>query len=128
MNEFHINRVASRHPVARIKAIDKLIESPSDALDLIMNARYATDAKAIILDSEVLSPDFFELSTGLAGEILQKCINYEMKLAILGDYSDVTEGALHDFILESNRGADFCFLQDEEEALDWLTQALDQAC
>lgn len=127
MNEFHILRVPSPHPVARVKASEKLIETPSDALDLIMNARYATDAQALILDAEVFSPDFFKLSTGLAGEILQKCINYKMKLAILGDYSGASEGALHDFILESNQGRDFCFLQDEEEALDWLNRALDQA-
>lgn len=126
MNEFHILRVPSPHPIARIKATEKLIETPSDALDLIMNARYATDAQALILDAEVFSPDFFRLSTGLAGEILQKCMNYQMKLAILGDYSDVGEGALHDFILESNQGQDFCFLQDEAEAIDWLNRALDR--
>lgn len=92
-----------------------------------MNARYATDAQALIIDAEVFSADFFQLSTGLAGEILQKCINYQIKMAILGDYSDVTEGALHDFILESNQGQDFCFLQDEADAIDWLNRALDRA-
>lgn len=127
MNEFHILRVSSPYPVARVKASEKLIETPSDALDLIMNARYATDAQALILDAEVFSPDFFKLSTGLAGEILQKCMNYKMKLAILGDYSGASAGALHDFILESNQGHDFCFLQDEAQALEWLNRALDQA-
>lgn len=50
-----------------------------------------------------------------------------MKLAILGDYSGASAGALHDFILESNQGHDFCFLQDEAQALEWLNRALDQA-
>ena len=34
-----------------------------------------------------LSPDFLRLSTGLAGDVLQKFVNYGLRVAIVGDVS-----------------------------------------
>ena len=42
----------------------------------------------------------------MAGEILQKFINYHVKIAIYGDYSVYTSKPLRDFIYESNHGKD----------------------
>lgn len=55
---------------------------------------------------------FFILRTQLAGEILQKFINYQAKLAIYGDYTKYTSKPLKDFIYESNKGNDFFFVAD----------------
>ena len=51
------------------------------ALDLIMEARYTLGAERIAIEKAAVSPDFFILSTGLAGAVLQKFINYGAKLA-----------------------------------------------
>ena len=59
------------------------------ALDLIMEARYTLGAERIAIEKAAVSPDFFILSTGLAGAVLQKFINYGAKLAVYGDYSDI---------------------------------------
>ena len=76
------------------------------ALDLIMEARYTLGAERIAIEKAAVSPDFFILSTGLAGAVLQKFINYGAKLAVYGDYSGYTSKPLRDFIRESNRGRD----------------------
>jgi len=62
-----------------------------------------------------LSPDFLKLSTRLAGEVIQKFVNYRVRLVILGDVSERAgqSGALRDFIYESNNGRSVWFLPDE---------------
>lgn len=68
------------------------------------------------------SPDFFIPSPGLAGESLQKYVNYAGKIAICGDFSGYTRKPLHDFILESNQGRDVFFVPTLQEAFDRLTR------
>ncbi len=67
-----------------------------------------------------LQKNFFVLSSGLAGEVLQKFINYHVKVAIYGDYSKYTSKPLHDFIYESNKGKDFFFMNSREAAVEKL--------
>ena len=61
-----------------------------------------------------LSPDFLRLSTGLAGEVLQKFVNYGLRVAIVGDVSAAAAASapLRDFIGESNRGGHVWFVPD----------------
>ena len=61
--------------------------------------------------------DFFDLSTKIAGDILQKVSNYNKRLAIIGDYSNVKSKALKDFIYESNKTKQVIFVDEVEEAL-----------
>jgi len=68
-----------------------------------------------------LHRDFFDLKTGLAGEILQKFSNYRVKLAIVGDFEEVKSKSLRDFIRESNRGRTVNFVNSVEEAVERLT-------
>lgn len=102
-----------------------LIVDAQSALDLIANVRFseASDIDALVLPKSALAEDFFRLRTGLAGEILQKFINYYMKLAIIGDFSGYTSEALRDFIRESNRGKDIFFAATRKEALALLQSA-----
>ena len=66
-----------------------------------MTIKYETNCNKIALNKSAILEDFFILSKGLAGEILQKFINYETKFAIYGDYSKYTSKPLKDFIYES---------------------------
>ncbi len=93
------------------------------ALDLAMTVKYQAGAERIAIDKRVLGEDFFILSTGVAGEILQKFINYHVKAAFFGDYSHYTSKPLRDFIYESNHGKHFFFTASREEALERLAQA-----
>ncbi len=110
--------------IAVISDPEKLITSASSALDLAMTARYETGADRIAMEKSAVAEDFFVLSTGMAGEILQKFINYHIKAAIWGDYSRYTSKPLRDFIYESNHGRDFFFVETREEAVRRLAEAL----
>ena len=63
---------------------------------------------------ERLGPDFFNLSTRIAGEVIQKLVNYRFKLAVVGEISGFIAGsnALRDFVVESNRGQHVWFVED----------------
>lgn len=106
--------------VAALRAWETPVARSGDAVDLIASARYETGCEALILPKASLSEDFFRLSTGLAGEVLQKFVNYGMRVAILGDFSGYTSKPLQDFIRESNRGKTVFFLSTEAEALEKL--------
>ena len=100
---------------------DKIaITDSQSALDLLMTAKYNAGTKNIVIDKKLISEDFFILSSGLAGEILQKYVNYGGRIAIYGDYSHYTSKPLHDFIYESNKGHDVFFVATEDEAIACL--------
>ncbi len=107
--------------VALFQAEQLLITDVQSALDLAMRVTYETDCRRLILYKEAITEDFFQLSTRLAGEILQKFINYQVKIAIIGDFSGYTSKALKDFIYESNCGKDVFFVATREEAVARLT-------
>ncbi len=109
--------------IAVVSSDRKIIVDVPSALDLAMSVKYETGAEKIVLDKETVCEDFFILSTGMAGEILQKFMNYHIKVAIYGDYSHYTSKPLKDFIYESNCGRDFFFVATREEAIQKLTEA-----
>ncbi len=71
----------------------------------------------MIIHEKSLHPDFFDLKTRVAGEILQKFSNYRMQLAIVGDFSVYKSKSLSDFIRESNRTGTIYFVGTIDEAL-----------
>ncbi len=103
--------------IALLESTEPLIADAQSALDLIMSMQYETGCRKLILHKSRFAPDFFILRTGLAGEVLQKFINYHVKVAIVGDYSQYTSKSLRAFIYESNRGNDIYFLSSVEEAV-----------
>jgi len=109
--------------IAYVESDKQLITDTQSALDLMATVQYQTDCKKIIIKKNLLCDDFFILSRGIAGEVLQKFINYHTKLAIVGDYSNYTSKPLQDFIRESNRGNDFFFVATVEEAIERLSKA-----
>ena len=92
--------------VAIVSSDNKVITDVDSALDLLMSANYEAGTKHIVVDKKLITEDFFILSSGLAGEVLQKYINYGGKIAIYGDFSHYTSKPLKDFIFESNKGKD----------------------
>ena len=89
------------------------LSSEQDALDLL-GATYGTQTDVIVVPAARFAPDFFDLSTRLAGHFFQKLQNYQMRLVILGDISDHTgrSKALNDFVGETNRIGHHLFAAD----------------
>jgi len=109
--------------IAVINHPDILITDEQSALDLIATVRYETGCDKMILSKDAVSKEFFDLSTKLAGEVLQKFINYQMRIAFVGDFSVYSSKSLKDFISESNRGNAIFFLSNEEEAMEKLSKS-----
>ena len=68
--------------VAVIHSDSVIIKDVSSALDFIMGVKYETGCTNIAINKGAITDDFFVLSTCLAGEILQKFINYGIRFAI----------------------------------------------
>lgn len=108
--------------IAVISSDEKLIVDVQTALDLAMTVKYETGTTKIVINKSAVCEDFFILSSGMAGEILQKFTNYHVRMAIYGDYSQYTSKPLKDFIYESNHGNDFFFVLTKEEAIQKLKE------
>lgn len=108
--------------IAYVQNDGLVITDIQSALDLMATVNYDSGCSRVILDKASVTEDFFKLSTCLAGEILQKFINYNVKLAIIGDFSGYTSKPLKDFIYESNNGKDFYFVSTIDEAVDRLSR------
>ncbi|MFB0919719.1 MAG: DUF4180 domain-containing protein [Oscillospiraceae bacterium] len=112
--------VGQNNCIALVVSDECVITDGQSVLDLIATVSYETNADRLILDKSAITEDFFKLSTGVAGEVLQKCVNYHVKMAIVGDFSRYTSKPLKDFIYESNRGKDFFFVGTVDEAAERL--------
>ncbi len=87
----------------------------------MMSVVYQTGIKNIAVSKNLITEKFFILSSGIAGEILQKFINYQFRIAIYGDYSQYTSKPLKDFIYESNNGHSVFFVDNINTAVQYLT-------
>jgi hypothetical protein len=101
------------------------LSTPDDATALLETA-FAEHASVVAVPASRFDPLFFDLSTGLAGEFLQKFVNYRVAIAIVGDLTETiaASAALSAFVVESNRGTHVWFVQDAA-AIESLVGRLD---
>ncbi len=96
-----------------------------DTVDLVGRA-FENRATLIVIPVECLDDEFFQLKTRIAGELIQKFVQYRRRLVILGDISGflAESSALRAFVAESNRGKEVWFLASRDELNDRLAQAV----
>jgi len=102
--------------VLEVVTNDTIMNTVSDALDVIGHA-YFQGGDMVMVQAKDIPDDFFDLSSGLAGEILQKCSIFQMKIAIIGDFDAYRSQALQGFIRECNRGNHILFSDSKSSAL-----------
>ncbi len=95
------------------------VSTEQDALDLIA-ACFETDTGLVMLHAGALADDFFRLRTGLAGSVLQKFINYNIKAALVIPDNQKVKGKFKELLAESNKGNSFRVFHSREEAEAWL--------
>ncbi|TKC08280.1 DUF4180 domain-containing protein [Pedobacter polaris] len=106
--------------IAEVTSEDIIINSAEDGLDLLGNLYYQEFDKIIVYEKNI-TPNFFDLKTGIAGEILQKFSNYRIPLAIIGDFDKYESKSIKDFIFESNKSKHINFVNTLADALHQLT-------
>src|SRR5580765_1155942 len=85
MNDIRIHKAGDR-TIAEFTGSDILLKSAADGRDLLFAAA-AKGADWVAIHEANIAPKFFDLRSGLAGEVLQKFVNYRGRLAIVGDIS-----------------------------------------
>ena len=122
MNDFKcIEHLSDALKIVEIQSDEIIIQNEGDALDLMANMDYQYESRKIIVHKNNVNPDFFDLRTGIAGQILQKFSNYRVQLAIVGDFSEFQSKSLRDFIFESNKTRHVMFLPDVATAIRELS-------
>lgn len=95
--------------VVHILELEYLIENSQQFLDLITTLGYDHQINYYAIEKYLLAPDFFDLKTGLAGEIMQKCMIYGIRVQVIGDFSHITSQAFKDLMYECNQQGNFTF-------------------
>ena len=109
------------HQIHSIKASEIVsdeivLRTTEDGLDLLGNLYYQGFDKIIIYEKNITA-EFFDLKTRIAGDILQKFVQYQMALVIIGDFSKFDSKSLHDFIFESYKGKQINFVSTLPQAI-----------
>ncbi|HYF84701.1 MAG TPA: DUF4180 domain-containing protein [Clostridia bacterium] len=99
------------------------LATEQDILDLVA-ACLENNSSLLMINGEVLSEDFFNLSTGLAGAMLQKLVNYQIKTAAIISAELTNRGRFREMALESNKGNHFRIFNTREEAENWLVSII----
>lgn len=107
--------------IAIVESKEPIIKDLNSALDIMAKVVFEEGCNAMVINKAALGEEFFDLSTRLAGEIIQKFVTYQLRVAIIGDFSIYTSKALKDFIYESNHGKDLFFVADMEEGIQKLS-------
>ncbi len=107
--EHRINGVS----VVEILEDGVILRNAQNLLDLISDFA----VKHVILKKENISEGFFDLHTGLAGDILHKATSFRIFVAVIGDFSAVESRSLREFIIECNEERRLIFKPTVEAAL-----------
>lgn len=67
---------ANGNEIAIVNSDEVCISDVQSALDFMMSVNYETGSHSIILNKDALTPDFFVLSTRIAGEIYMTIKTY----------------------------------------------------
>ncbi len=96
-----------------------LFQSERDALDIVaLSAGH--DANAVILEGDSLSEDFIKLRTGLAGAVLQKFGNYNVRVAVCLRESQRFPAQFRELLRDYGAGRIFQVFANMEDARRWI--------
>jgi hypothetical protein len=94
------------------------IHASSDIADAL---GHCIDSGGLLLHESQLSADFFDLRTGLAGEVLQKFTQYRALLAIVVADSNAFGSRFGELIHEHRTHRNVRFFTSEQLARQWLS-------
>lgn len=103
--------------IVELSADNITLRTTQQFLQMIMDS----GAETVIIHKRNIDESFFELKSGLAGEMLQKVVNYRLRLAIVGDFSVYDSKSLKAFIYEHNKSNTIVFVSSLQEALKRLS-------
>jgi Domain of unknown function (DUF4180) len=94
-------------------------ERPFDPTKVVVSC-IEDGCHSLLLDGDSIPSDFFDLSSGRAGELLHKLSVYGIRLAAVVPDPTRHSAPFQDFLREANRGNQFRFFPSRDEAVLWL--------
>jgi hypothetical protein len=76
--------------------------------------------RALLFDHGSLPAAFFDLRTGLAGELVQKLVNYHVRMAAVVPDLAMQSPRFRELAREADAGRQFRFFATRQQAIDWL--------
>lgn len=111
-----ISHTVNQKQIAEIVSMQIIITDTEAGLTLLLDLYYKQFHKIILYEHQ-LTPQFFDLKTGVAGELLQKFSNYRMQLAVVGWFKTHNSNSIKSFMVESNKGGNIMFVPTLADAL-----------
>ncbi|MCL2234952.1 MAG: DUF4180 domain-containing protein [Defluviitaleaceae bacterium] len=111
-----------KEKIALCNSEEVVIFDGQSALDFFATIEYQHNCIWIAINKSAVCEGFFDLTTGIAGEVAQKFVNYGIRFAIYGDFSGYTSKALNDYIYECNKNGPLYFVADEDDAMAKLRE------
>lgn len=119
---YQIREIGSKKYIEVVSTAEP-VSSENDALDMIALC-WEHEANALMINYETLSENFFKLKTKVAGNIIQKFVNYNIKVAAIVPQETIQKGRFKEMALETNKGNHFRLYESKEEAEKWLLRFL----
>ena len=91
----------------------------------VLNACFGS--AGLLLTEQDLTPAFFDLHTGIAGELFQKFTNYRLRLAIVLPDPKASGARFSELAYEHRPHPTIRFFPTLPETRDWLRAAQDEA-
>jgi len=88
--------------------------------DDVSDAVGASLGRGLILTESELGPDFFDLRTGLAGELIQKFVNYRVRVAIIVSMPEAHGQRFAELAHEHVTHPTVRFVRSIDEAMQWM--------
>ena len=76
--------------------------------------------RGLILSEHDLGPDFFDLRTGLAGELIQKLVNYRVRAAIIVVTPEAHGPRFGELAHEHTTHPTLRFVRSIDDAMRWM--------
>lgn len=105
-----------------LKGMNPPISCAQDVLDQLIGVCWEHEVNRALISAECFEEGFYRLRTGIAGDVLQKLLNYHIKTALIITDTKLIQGKFEDFILEANKGGDFRVFDNQEMAEEWLSK------
>jgi hypothetical protein len=96
--------------------------------DISAALKASVERGGLVLDEKDLSPDFFDLKTGLASQVLQKFVSYRTKLALIVRNPSSHGGRFGELVHEHRIHPTVRFFSSEQPARQWLAQMPSGKC
>ena len=88
--------------------------------DIAEVIRQSYGSSGLLLTQQDVAPEFFDLHSGWAGELFQKCTNYQVRLALVLPHPERYGERVSELAYEHRRHKLICFFDTDAGARAWL--------